>query len=341
MGVTNNLTNITIDSENPVYDSRDNCNAIIETSTNILIKGAGATTIPNTVVSIANRAFSRCKALTTIDIPDSVTTIGAYAFNECSNLNHVNISDHEITINSYAFYAAHIKSFNSNETGKCVIRNNMNIGFSAFFACDFTNIVIEDGFTTISDSLFGNCKKLVKVTIPNSVTNLGDDTFSGCSALKSIGEVGSGSSVEIPDSITTLNDGIFRECTGITSVTIPDNITTIGGSVFSYCSSLTSITIPNSVTTVGSAFSFCTSLSSVIIGNSVTSFVQEDGFRGCTALTTITSLAMTAPIIKNTTFTNIKENGTLYVPIGSTGYDVWMGTGNYYLGKYNWTKVEQ
>jgi hypothetical protein len=52
-------------------------------------------------------------------------------------------------------------------------------------------------------------------------------------------------------------------------------------------------------------------------------------------------LAATAPTIQSDTFRNLKTNGTLTVPNGSSGYDVWMGTGNYYLGLYNWTKVEQ
>jgi len=71
----------------------------------------------------------------------------------------------------------------------------------------------------------------------------------------------------------------------------------------------------------------------ITIGNAV--------FGGCTSLTSITSLATTAPSITNTTFQNIKTDGTLTVPSGSTGYDVWMGTEDDYLGKYNWTKVEQ
>jgi len=55
----------------------------------------------------------------------------------------------------------------------------------------------------------------------------------------------------------------------------------------------------------------------------------------------ITSNATTAPTISYSTFKDVKSGGTLTVPSGSTGYDVWMGTGDYYLGKYNWTKVEQ
>ena len=69
--------------------------------------------------------------------------------------------------------------------------------------------------------------------------------------------------------------------------------------------------------------------------------IGEGAFQNCKSLTSIRSLAMTAPTIKSYTFQNVKTNGTLTVPSGSTGYDTWMATGNYYLGKYTWTKVEQ
>ena len=61
----------------------------------------------------------------------------------------------------------------------------------------------------------------------------------------------------------------------------------------------------------------------------------------CSGLTSITSLATTAPTISYLTFYDVKTGGTLIVPQGSSGYDAWMSTGDYYLGKYNWTKVEQ
>ena len=69
--------------------------------------------------------------------------------------------------------------------------------------------------------------------------------------------------------------------------------------------------------------------------------IGAGAFSGCSGLTSITSLATTAPTIESSTFQNVKTGGTLYVPSGSTGYDVWMGTDDNYLGKYNWTKVEQ
>ena len=148
-------------------------------------------------------------------------------------------------------------------------------------------------------------------------------------------------SITIGNGVTTIGNGAFTHCASLTSVTIPNGATTIGSDAFAECTRLTNVTIPNNVTFIGEyAFRLCTGLTSVTIGNSVTS-IGNSAFYSCSSLTSITSLSTTAPTIGNTTFGTIKSGGTLTVPAGSSGYDTWMGTGDYYLGKYNWTKVEQ
>lgn len=185
--------------------------------------------------------------------------------------------------------------------------------------------------TSIGNGAFVSCTGLTNITIPDSVTTIGGAAFQSCTGLTNI---------TLPNNITSIDSTIFYGCTGLTSIIIPDSVTTIGNSAFVDCSSLTSIIIPNSVTTIdGYAFSDCTGLTSVTIGNSVTN-IGNSAFLRCTGLTSVTSLATTAPTISNNTFQNVKTGGTLYVPTGSD-YSVWMGTGNYYLGKYSWTKVEQ
>lgn len=83
------LTSINVETGNTIYDSRNNCNAIIETATNTLITGCKNTTIPNSVTSIGDNAFWGCKGLTSISIPDSVTSIGGFAFDGCDELTDV------------------------------------------------------------------------------------------------------------------------------------------------------------------------------------------------------------------------------------------------------------
>ena len=99
------LTTINVEAGNTVYDSRNNCNAIIETSTNTLITGCKNTTIPNSVTSIGEYAFYGCSGLTYVTIPNSVTSIGEGAFCECGGLTSVNIGNSVKSIGEYAFAA--------------------------------------------------------------------------------------------------------------------------------------------------------------------------------------------------------------------------------------------
>ena len=231
------------------------------------------------------------------------TTIGNNAFQYCTSLTSVTIPNS-------------VKS----------------IGNNAFQGCDMTSVTIGNSVTNIGVRAFATCTSLTSVTIPNSVTSIGGYAFGGCTSL---------TSVTIGNSVTSIEGQVFQSCTSLTSVTIGNSVTSIGDRAFQDCTSLTSVIIPNSVTSIVSeAFSRCSGLTSVTIGNSVTS-IGNKAFQNCTSLTSIVSLATTAPTIGSNTFNRIKTNGTLTVPSGSSGYDVWMGTGNYYLGSYGWTKIEQ
>ena len=98
------LTSIKVESGNTKYDSRNNCNAIIETNTNTLIAGCNNAIIPNSVTTIGNSAFFNCSGLTSINIPNSVTTIGNYAFYKCTSLTSITIPNSVTTIGNRAFY---------------------------------------------------------------------------------------------------------------------------------------------------------------------------------------------------------------------------------------------
>ena len=187
---------------------------------------------------------------------------------------------------------------------------------------------ISDGVSIIGSDAFGYCHSLTSVTIGSNVYSIYSYAFENCENLVSI---------NLPYKLISIGNGAFLGCTSLTSVTIPNGVTGIGAEAFYGCSGLTSVVIPDSVTSIGqSAFYNCSGLTSVTIGNGVTS-IGNSAFTQCNSLASIISLAATAPTITNSTFRSIKTGGTLYVPQGNTGYNVWMGTGNYYLGKYSWT----
>ncbi|HBJ04602.1 MAG TPA: hypothetical protein DDY97_08350, partial [Prevotella sp.] len=125
---------------------------------------------------------------------------------------------------------------------------------------------------------FYGCSGLISISIPTSVTSLGDYCFYSCSSLTSI---------TIPSSVTILSDWCFCYCSGLTSITIPSSVTSLGESCFNNCSGLTSITIPSSVSSLGGyCFCSCSGLTSVTIPSSVTS-LGDKCFSGCSSLETV------------------------------------------------------
>ena len=297
------LTSIVVDKENKYYDSRNNCNAIIETSSNTLVRGCKNTIIPDSVTSVKWGAFCGCSGLTSITIPAGVTRIEATAFKGCSGLTSI-VVDKE---NKYFDSRNNCNAIIETESNTLVIgcKNTTipadvtSIGGCAFYDCSsltsitipkgvtriwgdafagcsgLTSITISAGVTSIGNGAFGGCSGLTSITIPASVTGLGDYLFTGCSSLTSIKVdkenkyydsrnnsnaiiatesntlVYGCKNTTIPASVTRLGDYAFAGCSGLTSITIPQGVTSIGYYAFANCSGLTSITIPQSVTSIG------------------------------------------------------------------------------------------
>lgn len=142
------LTSIKVESGNNKYDSRNNCNAIITTSSNHLISGCKNTTIPNSVVYIDMWAFNGCKNLTSISIPNSVTYIGTYAFYGCSSLASITIPNSVTEIGSYVFQNCY----------------------------GLTSITLPNSLTEIGNKVFSYCTHLTDVycyaqSVPNTPGN--------------------------------------------------------------------------------------------------------------------------------------------------------------------------
>ena len=136
--------------------------------------GVSSVTIPNSVISIDNEAFSGCHSLTSVTIPNSVTTIGNSAFYNCSGLTSVTIPNSVTNIDAFAFYGC------SGLTSVIIPNSVTNIGMYAFKNCIcLTSVTIPNSVTNIGNSAFYGCSGLTSVTIPNSVTNIGYNAFGG------------------------------------------------------------------------------------------------------------------------------------------------------------------
>ena len=324
-------------------------------------KVEGFLIIPDSVTSIGNYAFYGCSGLTSVTIGGSVMSIGDWAFYNCSSLTSITIPDSVTSIGSSAFAGCSgltsitVAKGNTkyHSSGNCLIETASKTLISG---CN-TSVIPSDGsVTSIGGSAFQGCKDLTSITIPDSVTSIGDYyTFYGCSSLTSI---------TIPDSVTSIGMRAFYGCTGLTSVTIGNGVTSIGGFAFYSCSGLTSITIPDSVTSIESySFYRCSSLKGVYItdinkwcnidfgeydanplkvagnlylnGELVTNLVVPTGvqiikfsaFDGCTSLTTLT-IPGSVSVIETRAFSYCNNLTTVVLEEGVTVIDEWAFEGS-------------
>ena len=286
------LTSIQVESGNAYYDSRDNCNAIIETSSNTLIAGCSRTIIPNSVTSIKKYAFYGSIGLTNLAIPNSVTSIGDLAFGGCIGLPSVVIPNSVTNIAPGAFR-------NCSSLTSITIPNSVeSIGYDTFAGCSgLTSIQVERG-NTYYDSR-DNCNAIIETSSNTLIV--------GCS------------NTTIPNSVTGIGDYAFYGRGGLTTITIPNSVKRIGIHAFSDCIGLTSVTIPNSVTSIENcAFDGCSSLTSVTIGNGVTS-ISPYAFSGCNLTEVISKIKNPFNIRTNTFSDSTFYNATLFVPVGTIG----------------------
>lgn len=300
------LEKISVNDGNPYYDSRDNCNAIIETATNTLVVGCQGTVIPNSVTTIGDNAFTCCytyglSTVTNVTIPSSVTAIGGGAFTGCDNL--ISITCLAITPPTMARWVFENDTY-SNVT-LIVPEGCKSIYESAFGWQDFVSIQEYPDTIVGSDTIYYNITGYDEVevtykgeyedyncyrghiTIPATViidgktytvTAIGERAFNDCGYL---------ASVTIPNTVKTIGECSFYHCINLANLNIPNSVTTIKSQAF-YYSGLKSITIPNSVTSIGQgAFEECSGLKSVTLPNSIV-IIDNNTFSECYNLTSIT-----------------------------------------------------
>ncbi len=261
----NCLNSIVVEKDNKKYDSRDNCNAIIEKDTNKLIISCKTTIIPNSVISIGDEVFSAQYHLTSIKIPNSVTHIGKYSFAGCSNLKSVTIPNSVTSIGESAFSGC------SGLTSVTIPNSVTNIGSRAFIGCrSLTAVNIPNSVTDIGEYAFADCSSLKTIAIPASVKSIGQGgTFMGCSALESVQWNATNCSiVEIDDDEPGKYEPPFDNLGNIKSFTFGNNVKSIPKYLCGNLRGLTSLTISDRVTSIGEeAFCGCNNLTEIIVPN--------------------------------------------------------------------------
>ena len=166
----NSVESISVANDNTVYDSREDCNAIILTETNTMVLGCSNASFPETVTSIGNAAFSGCTNLIELDVPETIVSIGPSAFSNCSGLVSVHLPSSISIIENGVFSEC------TKLTEVHLPEGLMRIGVSAFGQCrNLPSISIPASVTTISANAFFECPKLLDVTVgfstPISITS--------------------------------------------------------------------------------------------------------------------------------------------------------------------------
>ena len=301
------LTSIQVETGNTTYDSRDNCNAIIETATNTLIAGCQNTTIPNSVTSIEADAFFGCTKMTSITIPNSVTSIGSSAFEGCSGLTSFTIPNVLTTISP-----------------------------ATFRDCSgLTSIIIPESVTSILCDAFTDCSSLADITFPSNLSyiDFSDDdgsefVFDGTAWYKNQ-----------PDGMVYAGNVAYRykgSMPANTKITLRDGTLGIGAGAFEHNAvpsngNLSSITIPASVTTIGDyAFYGCSGLTSVVSKIKEPFNLSDVAFKGISS-----NCVLTVPKGKRDAYiaagwtTDVFEGGVVEeteVEIGSSSYATYSST---------------
>ncbi|MCR5851199.1 MAG: leucine-rich repeat protein [Bacteroidaceae bacterium] len=184
-----NLQTITVASGNPIYDSRNNCNAIIETSSNMLLTGTINTIIPEGVKSIGDCAF-KSSTMTSIKIPSTLQSLGNESFS-CSNMKTIVVDERNQYLNSYDNCNAIIETATNTILYGCINtvlpKNTTKIGAYAFTECRWTEYVIPEGIVDIGNSAFWCNRQLTLISLPSTLQNItGQNIFSQCDKLKTV-----------------------------------------------------------------------------------------------------------------------------------------------------------
>ena len=347
------LSSITVGRGNAVYDSRDNCNAIIVSASDVLLAGCKNTIIPNDIVEIAAVAFYGCDSLESITIPESVTTIGDRAFDGCNALSKIIMeSNNPPTIENLGYlpgtmihipdnsFKAYQSAWETKYKKYDFIHNGNTLTLHVETPGTLAELVEESGIDR---------KNVKSITLTGTIDNFDWITLSVMISLMEVDLSGLTNthigtfynntkivSIILPNNLKQIEDYAFSNLESLTSISIPNSVESIGRGSFEDCDALTSITIPNSVTKLGmSAFFGCSSLTSVTIHDGVTS-IGSNAFEYCSSLASVT-IPEGVTSIGNQAFNSCSSLESVTIPnsVSSIGRCAFSGT-SFYTATSNW-----
>ncbi|MBQ8538897.1 MAG: leucine-rich repeat protein [Ruminococcus sp.] len=268
------LKSIVVDENNPVYDSRENCNAIIETATNTLIKGCDNTVVPQSVCAIGDKAFYYCENLSCVHLSENVKSIGDMAFYSCKNLSDVEIKADSVNIGMIAF--GDTPFYDNLPMGENYINNTFLLYKGDMPKnCEYT---LKEGVKSIAPSAFKYQTNLVSVTLPQSLEYIGASAFYGCKGLVN---------VDIKDNVRVIDDSAFSTCTSLESFDFPEKLELIGNGAFYMCSNTVfSGELSNAKSLGDYAFGYCDKLSKAEF-SADDLYIGSFAFSDCVSLTDV------------------------------------------------------
>lgn len=231
---------INVDPCNPNYDSREGCNAVIETKTDTLIRGSEETVIPKSIKVIGEYSFSDLHSLPSIVIPEGVVRIEDGAFENCYRLRSIEIPSTIVSIGAAFANCCNID----------VRINDLEDWCSKEFRCNPLSMGRRgDGYAMYPTTsfLYINGELTSNLVIPSTVTSISDSAFKGCYL----------ESVSIPNTLTYIGNEAFGGCSHLSSILIPKQVAEIGGGAFLGCEKLAFITIIGNPKIHNSAFAGC------------------------------------------------------------------------------------
>lgn len=262
--------------------------------------------LPETLVSVGDRAFEGCAQLAELTLPQAVTQIGVQAFDGCVSLETLDLPDGLQSIGTSAFrnctgiasfvLPQSVREIGSDAFAGCSSLVSLTLPFLGEDADWFGKLfgagyymengqyvpqtlktVSVTGGTAVADFLFYGCASLEEVTLPSSVTRIGNSSFCGCASLTDF---------VLPASLTDIGPSAFKDCAGLSALSVPAGVTSIGAEAFFGCTSLQEADLGGALSVGADAFAGCTSLQEVLFG---TEFAEmgQGAFRDCTSLTQV------------------------------------------------------